>query len=99
MKALGVSSTISSPREISELTITPLYQYTDHDPPLAMRVESTGPRSKNAISFGCATSVQSKSEMPPWYHDWIITSRPGIGTSEPLCATQFSNFVCGAGIL
>ena len=65
MNALGVSSTMSSPREISELTITPLYQYTDHEPPLAMRVESTGPRSKNAISFGCAASVQSKSEMPP----------------------------------
>jgi hypothetical protein len=65
MNPLGVSSKMSSPREISELTITPLYQYTDHDPPLAIRVESTGPRSKKAISLGFLGSVQSKTEMPP----------------------------------
>ena len=57
---------------------------------MPIRVESTGPRSKKAISFGCAASVQSKTEMPPWYHACTITSRPGIGISEPLCATQFS---------
>src|SRR5262245_26784567 len=44
-----------------------------------MRVESTGPRSKNAISVGCLGSVQSNTESPPWYQAWIITSRPGIG--------------------
>src|SRR5215475_1860993 len=87
---LGCSSKMSSPRAISELTISPLYQYTDHEPPIDMCVESTGPRSKNAISFGCDASVQSNTEMPPWYHACTITSRPGIGINEPLCATQFS---------
>src|ERR671929_2211631 len=99
MKELGVSSKMSSPRAISELTIAPLYQYTDHDPPIVNRVESIGPRSKNAISFGCAASVQSNTEMPPWYHACTITSRPGIGMREPLWATQFSKLVCGAGSL
>src|SRR5215217_502578 len=99
MKPLGVSSKMSRPREISELTRTPLYQYTDHEPPFAIRVESTGPRSKKAISLGWAASVQSNTEMPPWYHACAITSRPGIGISDPLCATQFSSDVCGAGIL
>ncbi len=89
----------SRPRPISELTIAPLYQYTDHVPALPMRMESTGPRSKYAISFGFRASVQSKTETPPWYHDCTITSRPGIGMSEPLCATQFSLSVCGADIL
>ena len=39
--ALGVSSKMSRPRAISELTITPLYQYTDHEPPIdhARRVD------------------------------------------------------------
>ncbi len=32
---------------------------------MAMRVESAGPRSKKAISVGCAASVQSNTEMPP----------------------------------
>jgi hypothetical protein len=64
-----------------------------------MWVESTGPRSWKAISIGCRGSVQSKTEMPPWYHDCTITSRPGIGISEPLWATQFSCGVCGAGSL
>src|SRR3954462_14885485 len=99
MKVLGVSSKMSRPRAISELTIEPLYQYTDHEPPMEKRVESTGPRSKNAISFGCAASVQSNTEIPPWYHACTITSRPGLGITEPLCATQFSKRVCGAGIL
>ena len=62
-------------------------------------VESIGPRSKNAISFGCAASVKSNTDTPPWYQPWAMTSRPGIGISEPLCATQFSVSVCGAGIL
>src|SRR5207237_6880239 len=92
-KALSVSSTMSSPRPISELTITPLYQYTDQVPALPIVVESAGPRSKNAISLGCAASVQSNTEMPPWYHDCTMTSRPGIGINEPLCATQFSRAV------
>src|SRR6185436_17329296 len=87
---VGTSCATSMPRAISELTMLPLYQYTDHDPPIAMRVLSTGPRSKLAISFGCDGSVQSNTEMPPWYHDCTITSRPGIGISDPLCATQFS---------
>ncbi len=56
-----------------------------------MRVASTGPRSWYAISIGRFASVQSKIETPPWYQDCTITSRPGIGISEPLCATQFSN--------
>ncbi len=56
---------MSRPRAISELIIWPLYQYTDHEPPDTMRVESIGPRSKNAISFGLAASVQSNTEMPP----------------------------------
>src|SRR3712207_5330903 len=99
MNALGVSSKTSSPREISELTIEPLYQYTDHEPPGPWRVESDGPRSKKAISFGFFASVQSKTEMPPWYHACTITSRPGIGIREPLWATQFSSDVCGAGSL
>src|SRR5215212_5653743 len=99
MNALGANSKMSSPREISELTMAPLYQYTDHDPPPAMCVESTGPRSKKAISLGCAASVQSNTEIPPWYHACTITSRPGMGMSEPLCATQFSAAVCGAGSL
>ena len=58
-----------------------------------------GPRSKNAISTGFDESVKSKTEMPPWYHACTMTSRPGTGTSEPLCATQFSRSVCGAGSL
>src|SRR5437868_12120364 len=99
MYALGVSSTTSSPRAISELTITPLYQYADQVPPPTIFVESTGPRSKNAISCGCLASVQSNTEIPPWYHDCTMISRPGIGISEPLCATQFSFAVCGAGSL
>src|SRR6185503_8296458 len=92
MNSLGVSSATSSPRAISELTMLPLYQYTDHEPPIVNFVESTGPRSKNAISFGFFASVQSNTEMPPWYHDCTITSRPGIGINDPLWATQFS---CG----
>jgi len=63
--ALGVSAKMSSPRVISELTMLPLYQYADHAPPSTMRVESSGPRSKYAISLGCLASVQSKTEMPP----------------------------------
>src|SRR3954465_9550168 len=98
MNALGLSSKMSSPRVISELTITPLYQYADHDP-LSLRVVSAGPRSKKAISRGCAASVQSKTEIPPLYHACAITSRPGIGISDPLWATQFSAFVWGAGSL
>ena len=90
---------MSSPRAISELTITPLYQYADQLPPMAMCVESAGPRSKNAISNGLPASVQSNTEMPPWYQACTITSRPGIGIMEPLCATQFSSDVCGAGSL
>ena len=58
-----------------------------------------GPRSKKAISTGLAGSVKSNTEIPPWYHACTITSRPGIGISEPLCATQFSVAVCGAGSL
>src|SRR5690242_17234396 len=99
MNALGLSSKMSRPRAISELTITPLYQYADQVPPDSIRVESIGPRSKKAISCGCFASVQSNTEMPPWYHDCTITSRPGIGMSEPLWATQFSCAVCGAGSL
>src|SRR6185295_1709984 len=99
MKLLACSSKMSRPRPISELTITPLYQYADHVPALPWRVESTGPRSKKAISVGCDTSVQSNTDTPPWYHDCTITSRPGIGMSEPLCATQFSRVVWAAGIL
>src|SRR5678816_3989277 len=99
MKLLGLSSKMSSPRAISELTMTPLYQYTDHDPPMVNRVESTGPRSKNAISLAWAASVQSNTEMPPWYQAWTMMSRPGIGIREPLWATQFSTEVCTPGIL
>ena len=69
---------MSSPRAISELdhhAVVPV------DRPRAARrpswSESTGPRSKKAISFGCAASVQSNTEMPPWYHACTITSRPG----------------------
>jgi len=98
-KALGTSSKTSRPRAISELTMTPLYQYTDHDPPSPICVESDGPRSWKAISTGRLGSVNSKTEMPPWYHDCTMMSRPGTGMSDPLWATQFSNFVCGAGIL
>ncbi len=29
-------------------------------------------------------------EMPPWYQDWTIRSRPGTGIRLPLWATQFS---------
>ena len=43
----------------------PLYQYADHEPASTNFVESIGPRSKYAISFGCAASVQSNTEMPP----------------------------------
>ena len=60
---------------------------------------ATGPRSKKATSTGLAGSVQSKTETPPWYHDWAITSRPGIGMSEPLWATQFSWAVWATGSL
>ena len=90
---------MSSPREISELTITPLYQYTDQVPPPIIRVESTGPRSKKAISIGCEASVQSNTDTPPWYQLCTMMSRPGTGTSDPLCATQFSCSVWAAGIL
>src|SRR4051794_31513737 len=99
MKPLGFSSNRSSPRAISEPTMKPLYQYADQYPASTNLFESIGPRSKNAISVGCDGSVQSNTEMPPWYHACTITSRPGIGISEPLCATQFSNCVCGADIL
>ncbi|MFP7724523.1 hypothetical protein [Lysobacter sp. D1-1-M9] len=58
-----------------------------------------GPRSKNAISNGLAESVKSITDSPPWYQAWMNTSRPGIGRTEPLCATQFSVTVCGDGIL
>jgi hypothetical protein len=37
---------MSRPRAISELTMTPLYQYADHEPPIIMRFSSIGPRSK-----------------------------------------------------
>src|SRR5262245_11481008 len=99
MNSLGCSSKTSSPRAISELTMAPLYQYTDHEPPAPTFVESEGPRSWYAISNGFAGLVQSNTEIPPWYHPCTITSRPGIGISDPLCATQFSRAVCGAGIL
>src|SRR5258708_4119184 len=98
MNALGARSKMSSPRVISELTITPLYQYADHEP-LSLSVVSAGPRSKKAISRGCAGGGQSKTEKPPPYHPPALTPRPGIGMSEPLWATQFSTFVCGAGSL
>ena len=65
MNSLGCSSKTSSPRAISELTMLPLYQYTDHEPPLPTFVESDGPRSWYATSNGFAGSVQSKIEMPP----------------------------------
>ncbi len=65
MRPLGNNSKISSPRWISELTIRPLYQYTDQEPAVMRRVASSGPRSKYAISFGFDVSVQSKIEMPP----------------------------------
>ena len=58
-----------------------------------------GPRSKKAISTGLAGSVKSNTETPPWYHACTMMSRPGTGTSDPLCATQFSCSVCGAGSL
>src|SRR3954468_17908850 len=99
MNPLGTSSKMSNPRAISELTMTPLYQYDDHEPPVIRRDGSSGPRSKYAISTGCEMSVQSNTEMPPWYHPCTMTSRPGIGIREPLCATQFSDDVCVAGIL
>src|SRR5262245_21797478 len=57
--SVGTMSATSSPRAISDETIAPLYQYTDHEPPDEKRVESIGPRSKNAISCGFAGSVQS----------------------------------------
>ncbi len=77
----------------------PLYQYPDHMPPVTSDAALTGPRSKKASSFGWAESVKSNTEIPPWYQAWLITSRPGTGTSVPLWATQFSCEVCGAGIL
>ena len=76
-----------------------MYQYADHDPAASSLVESIGPRSKYAISVGWSGSVQSKTEMPPWYHPCDMMSRPGTGIREPLCATQFSFDVWGAGIL
>src|SRR5687768_5658189 len=99
MNSLGVSSVMSRPRAISELTMAPLYQYTDHEPPIDIFVESAGPRSWNAISLMFFGSVQSKIEMPPWYHACTITSRSGIGINDPLWATQFSLSVCAAGSL
>ena len=65
MNALGVSSKMSRPRAISEFTMRPLYQYTDHEPPLTSAVSLIGPRSWYAISVGFLMSVQSMSEMPP----------------------------------
>jgi hypothetical protein len=96
-RPLGSSSRMSRPREISELTISPLYQYADHEPALRIRVPSSGPRSKNAISKGFTGSVQSKTEIPPWYQPWTITSRPGMGTSDPLALTV-SGRVMGAAL-
>ena len=66
----------------------PLYQYEDHEPALTSFVESIGPRSKYAISFGAAASVKSNTEVPPWYQPCTRMSRPGIGMSEPLCETH-----------
>ena len=43
----------------------PLYQYPAHEPAPTSLVESIGPRSKNAISLGCAASVKSKTDTPP----------------------------------
>ena len=77
----------------------PLYQYADQNPPSTSDVGLIGPRSKNAISRGWAESVKSIIEMPPWYHAWTRMSRPGTGTSAPLCATQFSCRLCGTGSL
>ena len=49
--------------------------------------------------MGPAGSVQSNTETPPWYQACAITSRPGMGMSEPLWATQFSSAVCATGQL
>ena len=59
----------------------------------------TGPRSKKAISRGLEESVKSHTEAPPWYQAWVMMSRPGTGTKEPLWATQFSCTVWGTGSL
>ena len=87
---LGVSSKISRPRAISELTMMPLYQYDDHEPPITILVESTGPRSKYAISSGeqgrSSRRLKCRPDTSP------APLRPaGIGMSDPLCATQFSS--------
>ena len=68
---------MSSPRAISELKMWPLYQYADHEPAPSSLVESIGPRSKNAISLGCAGSVQSNTETPPWYQRLHHDVAPG----------------------
>src|SRR4029453_15141490 len=77
----------------------PLYQYAGQYPPVTSCFASIGPRSKYAISTGFAESGKSNPDRPPWYHACTMMSRPGTGMSDPLCATQFSCSVCGAGIL
>ena len=39
--------------------------------------------------------MKSITDSPPWYQACTNTSRPGTGTTEPLCATQFSVTDCG----
>ena len=49
-----------------------------------------GPRSKYPISFGFDESVKSISDAPAWYQACTMMSRPGTGTSDGKCETQFS---------
>src|ERR1051326_6138522 len=92
MKGLGASSKMSSPRAISELTMTPLYQYADQEPAPTIRVESIGPRSKKAISFECAASVHSKTQMQPWYYAFPIPSRAANALMEQLVVCRIAYF-------
>ena len=59
--------------------MTPLYQYADHDPPLAISVESTGPRSKKAISIGCSgigpVEHRDAALIPRLHHDVATRNR------------------------
>src|SRR6516164_6195716 len=63
--SVGFSLNTSTPRAISEPKMNPLNQYVDQKPPVMSCLASMGPRSKNAISMGCAESVKSNTDTPP----------------------------------
>ena len=98
--ALGVSSKTSSPRAISELTIDAVVPV--HRPRAAhrhaRRVDRAAIEERDLLRIRRRRSSRTPRCRPD---TTPAPSRrgPGIGISEPLCATQFSCAVCAAGSL